>query len=1035
MNKYLFSILFYLTALTAFGQLRQVSKVLSDIENQKFEDARIKLKNLEKEDTTAELFYSKFIFYYSKANNIADIDSANIFFNKSFNFLKVYESKEKEKLCKNISFCEKSKDSVFHLLEYKTLINYCQSKTKSNILLFLNKYPESSFKNHAVKLVDSLDYSSINNSNDTQVYQNYISNHPNSEYNIKAQNKIFDIDYQNAIIENTIQSLEKFESKYPDSEKKSEIKALIIEKYWEKIKDQKSISELSNFIQRFPNSKFTSTAKAKIEEISWEQAELENSSNGYKNFINQYPNSDKTSLARNRYESLKDNVFPYLTLNKKYKLYDIESDEFVNNEEFEFISLLDSNCFIAANHKKFGIIDKFGKVIIPLTYNNISIINGFLSISLSSKKALFTTKGEKKLDFIYDDIFLSNDFIVTVKSGNSDTSLLFFEVYDTGINKVFSGNFSGIKVISDDLFITEKNGINLIENRYHKNISIPFDIIYEPIYNLCTVELKEKKGVISTNGKTIIPIINKGIVQIENAPYIIVTNFQNQQAIFNIQGEVVLNFQNENIIYLNNNLFSINSFKNADNNDPILLYNALNKEFLNNVNCNQVDNFYNGFAYAYLKGKIGVIDSTGKWIVSPIYDSNESYLEFDEIHEDENYFDDEENSYYSQFNFNNRKNNTIFNEEESLIFNSGLALIKLDTTFGFVNKNGDVVIPIIYNSAVDFIDGITQVNIYENGKLTSNIIDSTGHIILKEYQIIDHISKKRKVLLMKNNLYYVFDLSNKQITQVTKRTGYSDLILNNDFFVANYKGYNVILLKNGKELMDLNIDFSSFDLKQNILSINSEYYRGNYDEAIDRYNKLLNDYPENFTILYMLSLCYNEKGNTYDSKYYLTKALEIEPDSEELRRRRIDLNVESKNWSEVIKDINIILNSYETDFIDTYLYFNRGFAYQELGNTQNALNDYNTVLKNTKNYSAAFNNRGVIYMSQNKFNLALNDYNNALKIASLNKENNLDSGLYHCNKGNALYKLKRNSEACQEWKKAVSLGYSQANYSIRNFCK
>jgi tetratricopeptide (TPR) repeat protein len=1033
MKKHFLLIFFHLILTYANSQTRQVSKILNDINNYKFEEARLKIKSLENEDPTAELFFAKYCYFYSKASSISEIDSANIYYQKSFSILSGYETKEKEKLCKSISFCEKTRDSLYFLLEYKTFSNYSKENSRLNISLFLFNYPENSFTNKAHKLIDSIDYNSIIYSSNIEFFENYILDHPYSEFNNKAKNRIHEIDYQNAIELNSIKSLENFCSKYPDSDKIPEVQTMIEEKYWAKVKDQKTLIEFNEFIRKFPNSQFSHLAKIKIHEIAWDEATLINTSNSYKNFINLYPNSDRINLAKQRYELLKDNILPYLTTNKKYKLYDIESNKFINNDEFEFISFLDSGKFIVANHKKFGVIDKNGKVIIPLTYNSIDVLNGYLSILLGSKMALFSMTGEKKLDFLYDYIDNNGDFIITSKSNQSDISLSFFEVYDKVLSKVLSGYFSGIKVINEDLFIVEKKGLYFLQNNKHEMLSIQFDNIIEPINNLCVVELKEKKGVISTSGKNIIPLIYSDIEQIKNKPYIIVTNFKNQEAILNNSGEIVLNFQNGNIDFINNDFFTITSLADNNFNIPIKFFNGSKKEFLENTNCTNVEVFLNGFARAFLNDKMGIIDSSGHWIVPPIYDINKNYEAIDEIPNLENYFIDEDNNYYSLLGFNQRRKVDDLKTDDSSLYNNGLASVKLDSTYGFVNKKGEIIIPLIYNSALNFFAGITQVKIHENGRLTSYIIDSVGRIKLKDFEIIEFIELTQEVLLKKNELYFLFNLLDNKITQLTKRPGFDNFECSAEYFLCNFKGFNVILLRNGIELMDFGIDFSTFDLKQNIMRINNDYYNGKYDEAIVSYKKLLQDYPQNFTILYMLSQCYQEKGSAYDSKFYLSKALEIEPESDELRSIRININVENRNWNEVIKDLNIILNSGQSDFIDYELYYTRGYAYQQLGNKSNALIDYNIVLKNSKNHISAYNNRGCIYMDQNNYNLALNDFNNAIKFASLNSDNEI--GIYYTNKGNALYKLKRNTEACQQWHKAVSLGCNKANNALKNLCK
>ncbi|MEW6110653.1 MAG: tetratricopeptide repeat protein [Thermodesulfobacteriota bacterium] len=57
----------------------------------------------------------------------------------------------------------------------------------------------------------------------------------------------------------------------------------------------------------------------------------------------------------------------------------------------------------------------------------------------------------------------------------------------------------------------------------------------------------------------------------------------------------------------------------------------------------------------------------------------------------------------------------------------------------------------------------------------------------------------------------------------------------------------------------------------------------------------------------------------------------------------------------------------------------RGMAYEELGDQDKALADYNEAIRISPNYADAYNNRGELYRKQKKFSLAARDYNEAIK--------------------------------------------------------
>jgi tetratricopeptide (TPR) repeat protein len=57
----------------------------------------------------------------------------------------------------------------------------------------------------------------------------------------------------------------------------------------------------------------------------------------------------------------------------------------------------------------------------------------------------------------------------------------------------------------------------------------------------------------------------------------------------------------------------------------------------------------------------------------------------------------------------------------------------------------------------------------------------------------------------------------------------------------------------------------------------------------------------------------------------------------------------------------------------------RGMAYEELGDQDKALADYNEAIRISPNYADAYNNRGELYRKQKKFSLAARDYTEAIK--------------------------------------------------------
>lgn len=91
-------------------------------------------------------------------------------------------------------------------------------------------------------------------------------------------------------------------------------------------------------------------------------------------------------------------------------------------------------------------------------------------------------------------------------------------------------------------------------------------------------------------------------------------------------------------------------------------------------------------------------------------------------------------------------------------------LIQKDS-YGYINRNGDVIIPLEYTKATDFKDGVAVVMKEKYG-----VIDENGEILLPfEYEEI-FLGKKKRVILKKDGVYYTSNLKSAQKIDVDEIT-------------------------------------------------------------------------------------------------------------------------------------------------------------------------------------------------------------------------------------------------------------------------
>jgi Flp pilus assembly protein TadD len=76
---------------------------------------------------------------------------------------------------------------------------------------------------------------------------------------------------------------------------------------------------------------------------------------------------------------------------------------------------------------------------------------------------------------------------------------------------------------------------------------------------------------------------------------------------------------------------------------------------------------------------------------------------------------------------------------------------------------------------------------------------------------------------------------------------------------------------------------------------------------------------------------------------------------------------------------------------DARFYNNRGIAYGEKGQYDQAISDFNKAIEIKPGYDKAYNNRGIVYRLKGQYDRAISDFKRAIEINSLDAEgyNNL----------------------------------------------
>jgi tetratricopeptide (TPR) repeat protein len=1068
-KKFLLLSITLLSFLSSFSQFKYLKQAKEAINEKKYEVAVEKIETYQKkEGINTGFYYLKFLLNNAIDNDINKVDSANFYLTLSINEFSKLSLKEKENICKELEFCEANNSLLTNNFENKVYRSYCDNKSEANINLFLEKYPYN--PNYAVAeiLRDSVEFERTVASASPKEIEMFIKRRPNSifinsayiklheiEFNLAKQvNKIgafenfietypdatqvkeairicAELAYEKTIEENTETAFENYLTKYPNSLRKTDVENRLIDLVWSRIKNNASIIELNEFIKKFPKSEFVVQAKQKIELLSWEQAIKENSETAFEAFIADYPKSDKINDAKAKIQNIKSTVLPYLTTEKKYKLYNLAKQNFVSNEAYDEMYLQKNGLIIISNYKKYGVIDCSGNAIIPATYDCISSTSNAFIVSLGDKYGVIDLKGTKILPIAFDNISLYYDSLYSVQIKKNDTTYDNSGLYDLAGNKIFDCNYTSIQKANNNLFILNSPTGYFIATKQGA-ISKKYSSLTYLKDDLFVFELLKKQGVVNAEGKIIIPATYKNIRKLDEN-YLNVTNATDREGAIDYNGNVILAANYYNITKVSSELLLLDLRKKYD--DPIVnykLYNINKKEYYNGLNFDQMLDIQEGFIAFSKNDKLGYMDSLGNIKVQPIFSSEILASVYapdghDGIEEGyEKCYSVNENLDYTQFEF--------FNEYNlSPNFSSGLATVQIGNQYGYINTSGDITIPIIYDMAYPFHDQTSIVAFKTiDEKYNYNIIDQLGRKLVENITPVVYYDQQHFLMYKLAGYYYKINTINHEIDNLNISDDIEIIYLFKNNYYSIYKGCDVYIKKEGGiALMDRNIDFSEYDLSIKIQKGESLFYQQKYSECFDIFESIIQKNPNHYQANLWLGKTYVAQKNYYAAKAQFQRCLEINPSNIEPLTETKEMNYEQKNWREFIEDMEKLKlrNEYSFSAND---YFRCGYAYVEIYNKEEALNNYNMAIYNDPQMGSAYNNRGNIYLNKGNKSQALSDYNMALKCTPKTDTESL--GLYYSNRGSLYSNMNKKAEACADYKKGANYGNQNCKNMLR-YCK
>ncbi len=142
----------------------------------------------------------------------------------------------------------------------------------------------------------------------------------------------------------------------------------------------------------------------------------------------------------------------------------------------------------------------------------------------------------------------------------------------------------------------------------------------------------------------------------------------------------------------------------------------------------------------------------------------------------------------------------------------------------------------------------------------------------------------------------------------------------------------------------------------------------------------------------------------------------------------ITTNRRTKVWKDTKLLLTNIIDQRSSGPTLSAAYFYRGNYHDMLDEFDSALTDYNRAIEINPNYVLAYNNRGIIKGVNKDYEAAIADFTKAIALKP-------DYPDPYYNRGLSYLQLQEMDKACSDWKKSASLGSSQAQKFIDQYCR
>ena len=395
-------------------------------------------------------------------------------------------------------------------------------------------------------------------------------------------------------------------------------------------------------------------------------------------------------------ETLNRNVFYYkglIIICDNEGTLNIDTDKAVISD---LIELLAPELFLVKKDKRYGYIDRFGKMVIPLKYEKADYFSeGLASIKVNGKYGYIDKLGEIAIaaDLYYASSF-TNGYAEVIKDRNQPNIISIINKNGDAIVQAYNVNPTIKTVFSEGLCAVgfQNRKIGYINEAGETIIPPSFDEAYDFHEGYAQVCINKKYGFIDKSGQFLVEPqfdmvgdFSEGFATVCKGGKFGYVDSKGKLAIDLIYDYAFSFKEDRAMIRLDDKCGFL------DRSGKIVIDAKFQSSF----------HFFEGLTGVQVNDKWGVIDKNGKFIISPKYEFEEYMIRFED----------------------------------------GIAKILTvkDGNYGcfFIDKSDNVVIPFIKGDVNDFKNGLAEVIEYDDDlrEISRGYINKSGQFVWKESQI------------------------------------------------------------------------------------------------------------------------------------------------------------------------------------------------------------------------------------------------------------------------------------------------------------